>query len=65
MPPAFKVTEANNVKTYSLPNYKVMTPPLSGGRGTIIFTVIGVILLSTAEVMHIVFARKKRKMQRV
>jgi ribose/xylose/arabinose/galactoside ABC-type transport system permease subunit len=42
-----------------------MTPPLSGGRGTIIFTVIGVILLSTAEVMHIVFARKKRKMQRV
>ena len=56
-PPAFR---ANTDGTYQLRNYRPLSMPISGGMGTILFTVIGIVFVGAAVILIILTRKKKR-----
>lgn len=58
LPPAFYVNEEGD---YCLPNFAKITIPVSGGMGTILFTVGGVVLIGGAILLLILTGNKKKK----
>lgn len=60
-PPAFIKKDAGNEVSYVLPNFKKTDLPLTGGIGTIIFTVTGIILIGGAIILFIIVKRKPKR----
>lgn len=60
-PPAFIKNEAGDEVSYVLPNFKKTDLPLTGGTGTIIFTVTGIILIGGAIILFIIVKRKQKR----
>lgn len=60
-PPAFIKNENGDEVSYVLPNFKKTDLPLTGGTGTIIFTVTGIILIGGAIILFIIVKRKQKR----
>lgn len=60
-PPAFIKNETGDEVSYVLPNFKKTDLPLTGGTGTIIFTVTGIILIGGAIILFIIVKRKQKR----
>lgn len=63
LPPAFYTEEVDDgnggsKEVYKLPNYPNYTPPFTGGSGTILFTVGGIVLIGAAVILIIITKKK-------
>ncbi|WP_070041931.1 SpaA isopeptide-forming pilin-related protein [Robinsoniella peoriensis] len=60
-PPAFIKKDAEGEVSYVLPNFKKTDLPLTGGIGTILFTLTGIILIGGAIILFIIVNRKQKR----